>query len=161
MTTTTLELSLPVVLSMFSDLLGKRVSGQETAEADLADETSFVRGVFLGENQEVGAVYFMPIGLAAATGAALVMMPAGLVKECVQERTLLPMLVDNSYEVFNVASRLINRAGGVHYKLREQVLPGQPLPADALEVVGAATQRVDLELTVDGYGSGVLTILVK
>ena len=59
MTTTTLELSLPVVLSMFSDLLGKRVTGQETAEADLSNETSLVRGIFLGNNQEVGAVYFI------------------------------------------------------------------------------------------------------
>ena len=161
MTTTLLELSLPVALSMFSDLLGKRVTGQETAEADLAQEASTVRGVFLAENQEVGAIYFMSVGLAAATGAALVMMPPGLVKECVQEKTLLPMLVDNSYEVFNVSSRLINRAGGVHYKLREQVLPGAVLPSDAAEVLDGATQRVDLELTVEGYGSGVLTILVK
>lgn len=161
MTTTTLELSLPVVLSMFSDLLGKRVTGQETAEADLSNETSLVRGIFLGNNQEVGAVYFMNVGLAAATGAALVMMPPGLVKESVQEKTLLPMLVDNSYEVLNVSSRLINRAGGVHYKLREQLMPGQPLPADAAELIGAASQRVDLELTVDGYGGGVLSILVK
>ncbi|MCC6435878.1 MAG: hypothetical protein IT196_12665 [Acidimicrobiales bacterium] len=149
------------MLSMFSDLLGKRVTGQETAEADLANEATLVRGIFLGENQEVGAVYFMNVGLAAATGAALVMMPAGLVKESVQDKTLLPMLVDNSYEVLNVASRLINRAGGVHYKLREQLLPGVPLPADAAELLTAASQRVDLELTVDGYGSGVLSILVK
>ncbi len=160
MTTTTLELSLPVALSMFTDLVGKKVSGQETDAVDLSNEGSLVRGIYLADGGAPGALFLMDVQIAAAAGAALVMMPVGLVKESVQEKNLLPMLVDNTYEVLNVASRLVNRAGGVHYKLREQVLPGQPLPADAAELVTAATQRTDLQLTVDGYGTGVLTILV-
>jgi hypothetical protein len=159
MTTIALELSLPVALSMFSDLLGKRVTGQETAAVDLADEGARVRGVYQCEGR-AGAVYLMDVSLAASIGAALVMMPAGLVEECVQAQALPPMLVDNTHEVLNVASRLINRAGGAHYKLREQVLPGQPLPEDAASVLSDASLRTDLQLTVEGYGSGLLTILV-
>lgn len=160
MTTTTLELSIPVALSLFSDLVGRKVTGQEIDPVDLGNETTLVRGVFIGPD-DAAALYLMDVQLAAAAGAALVMMPAGLVKECVQERNLLPMLVDNSYEVLNVTSRLINRAGGIHYKLREQILPGQPLPEDVAGVVESADQRTDLQLTVEGYGSGTLTILVK
>ncbi|MFN0026265.1 MAG: hypothetical protein ACKV2O_03610 [Acidimicrobiales bacterium] len=160
MAVATLELSLPVALSLLSDLVGKKVTGQEAAAVDLAAETSFVRGTYLGDLQPA-ALFYMDVGLAASLGAALVMMPAGLVKESVQEKNLLPMLIDNSYEVLNVISRFINRAGGVHYKLREQVLPGQPLPADFAEVADGASERVDLALNVDGYIGGVLTILVK
>ena len=159
MSIATLELSLPVALSMFSDLVGKRVTGQETAEVDLSGEGGLVRGVYECDGR-AGALYLMDVSLAASIGAALVMMPAGVVKESVQEKTLLPTLVDNTHEVLNVASRLINRAGGAHYKLREQVLPGQALPEDATAVLTQVTLRTDLELTVDGYGGGVLTILV-
>lgn len=160
MAVSTLELSLPVALSLLSDLVGKKVTGAETDAVDLSADTTFVRGTYLG-NLEPASLFFMDVSLAASLGAALVMMPAGLVKESVQEKNLLPMLVDNSYEVFNVISRFINRAGGVHYKLREQVLPGQPLPADFAGVVDAASERVDLALSVEGYAGGVLTILVK
>lgn len=160
MSTTTLGLSLPVALSLLSDLVGKRVTGQETDPADLSNEVAMVRGVYVGDG-EPAALFVMDVALAASLGAALVLMPAGLVKECVQEKGLLPMLVENSYEVLNVVSRLINRAGGVHYKLREQTLSGQPLAADAADILTSASRRVDLALSVDGYSNGVLSILVK
>ncbi|MEZ5260450.1 MAG: hypothetical protein R2755_01420 [Acidimicrobiales bacterium] len=56
-----------------------------------------------------------------------------------------------------MASRLISRAGGV--RLAGDRYCNQPLPADALEVVGAAAAGGS-GLTVDGYGNRVL-ILVK
>lgn len=160
MSTTTLGLSLPVALSLLSDLVGKKVTGQETDPADLSNEVAMVRGVYLGDG-EPAALLVMDVGLAASLGAALVLMPAGLVKQCVQEKGLLPMLVENSYEVLNVVSRLITRAGGVHYKLREQTLSGQPLAADAADILRSASRRVDLALSVEGYSNGVLSILVK
>ncbi len=161
MATLTLELSLPVVLSMFSDLVGKKVSGTEIEPTpiDVAETERTVRAVFVNEAGP-GAIYLVDLELAAAWAASLVMMPAGLVKECLSEKTLLPGLSDNTFEVVNVASRLVNRAGGTHYRLREQVLPGQPLPEDAAGLLEEHTMRTDLQLTVEGYGSGKLTILV-
>lgn len=160
MSTATIELSLPVALSMFSDLVGKKVTGAEVEPGPLDGEMTTVRGVFVANGEAPGALYVIDLELAAAMGAALVMMPAGLVKESVSDKALFPALVDNTFEVLNVASRLINRAGGTHYKIREQVLPGAELPADARPVVDGYSQRADLRLTVDGYGTGTLTILV-
>jgi hypothetical protein len=155
----TLELSVPVALSMFSDLVGRKVTGTEAEPRSLDATEDTVRGVFIADGAAPGALYLLDIELAAALGASLVMMPAGLVKESVSDKALVPGLVDNCFEVLNVASRLVNRAGGVHYKLREQVLPGAPVPTDAAGIVDEHTQRIDLELSVDGYGSGRLVIL--
>jgi hypothetical protein len=160
MTTATLELSLPVALSMFSDLVGKKVTGTDCEPGELAGADATLRGVFVADAQAQGALYLIDLELAAALGAALVMMPAGLVRESVSDKALVPALVENCFEVLNVASRLVNRAGGVHYKLREQVLPGAALPEDAAGVLDGHTQRVDLELSVEGYGGGRLVILV-
>lgn len=159
MATATLEMSLPVALSMFSDLVGKKVSGEEIEEYAI-DSDTMVRGVFIANGEAPGAVYLLDLELAAALGAALVMMPAGLVKESVQDKAMFPGLVDNSFEVLNVMSRLVNRAGGIHYKIREQVLTGVALAPDAAAVVENHTQRIDLKLSVDGYGSGRLTIVI-
>lgn len=160
MSTATLELSLPVVLSLFTDLIGRTVRGDETAPADSSTAERTLRAVFVRSGEGPAALYAIDVELAAAMSAALVMMPPALVQDCVRDGALHPMLVDNAFEVCNVGARLVNRAGGTHYKLREQVLPGASLPADAAHLVAEATQRIDLELTVQGYGSGVLTILV-
>lgn len=160
-TTTALELSLPIVLSMFGDLVGRRVTGTESDPLELDEATTLpmVRGVFQADGGAPGALYLMDLELAAAVGAALVMMPAGLVKESVADKALFPSLVENTFEVLNVTSRLINRAGGTHYKIREQVLPGAALPEDAVAVLSEAGRRADLRLTVEGYGTGRLTIV--
>lgn len=160
MTAATLELSLPVALSMFSDLVGRKVTGTESDPGPLDDLDFTVRGVFVADGAVAGALYILDLELAAALGAALVMVPAGLVKESVSDRSFVPALAENCFEVLNVASRLVNRAGGVHYKLREQVLPGAALPEDVAAIVEDHSQRVDLELSVDGYGSGRLVILI-
>jgi hypothetical protein len=160
MTTATLELSLPVALSMFSDLVGKKVTGTECEPRALDGAEATLRGIFVAGGQAPGALYLLDLELAAALGAALVMMPAGLVRESVSDKALVPALGENCYEVFNVSSRLVNRAGGVHYKLREQVLPGAPLPEDAAGILDGHSQRIDLELSVEGYGGGRLVILV-
>lgn len=161
MSTATLELSLPVALSLFTDLVGRKVTGEEVEPVDLADADRTLRAVFLHDAVEPGALYVFDLELAAAMGAALVMTPPALVQDCVRAGELHPMLAENVYEVCNVASRLVNRAGGTHFTLREQVLPGTPLPADAAEVAEQPAQRIDLDLDVAGYGRGVLTILVR
>lgn len=161
MTTTTFELSLPVVLSLFSDLLGKAVTGSETDPVEHPDDRAEVRAVYLANDDRPGALYFMNLELAAAAAAALVMMPVGLVGQSVQDGTLHPALAENSFEVFNVISRLISRAGGERYTLRDQVLPGDALPEDATDLRRSASRRIDLSLRVEGYGSGVLSIFVR
>jgi hypothetical protein len=160
MTTATLELSLPVALSMFTDLLGRKVTGSDCDARSLDPADATVRGVFMADGEVPGALYLVDLELAAAMAAALVMMPAGLVKESVSEKTHIAGLAENSFEVLNVASRLVNRAGGVHYKLREQILPGASLPEDVAPMLEAPSQRIDLDLTVEGYGSGRLVILI-
>lgn len=163
MTTATLELSLPIVLSMFGDLVGRQVTGTETDPVQLDEDStaSMVRGVFQADGGAPGALYLMDLELAASVGAALVMMPAGLVKESVADKALFPALVDNTFEVLNVTSRLINRAGCTHYKIREQVLPGAALPEDAVAVLTDPSRRVDLHLQVAGYGAGRFTIVTS
>ena len=92
MTTATLELSLPVALSMFSDLVGKKVSGTESEPAALDRADATLRGVFVADNTAPGALYLLDLELAASLGAALVMMPAGLVREGVGDRALVGAL---------------------------------------------------------------------
>lgn len=160
MTTATLELPVSMVLSLFTDLVGRKVTGEVSGSPLDAEGTAVVQGIYTTDDGTPAALYIVELELAAALGAALVMMPAGLVRECVQGATLLPGLGDNVFEVLNVGTRLLHRSSVVHVKLREQVLVGDPLPDDAASLLAECSRRTDFDLRVEGYGAGRFAILV-
>jgi hypothetical protein len=160
MTTATLELPISMVTSLFTDLVGRKVSGEVAPPVAGGATGATVHGVYTTDDGTPAALCVVDLELAASLGAALVMMPVGLVRECVQDATLLPGLGDNVFEVFNVASRLLNRSGTKHVRLREQVLVGGVLPEDAASLLTDCSRRTDFDLRVDGYGAGRFSILV-
>jgi len=156
----TLPLPATTVGRLFGELLNRDVTATEAAPSDLADTTGRVRAVYRCGDR-IGAVYLLDVELAAAFAAALVMLPAGLVKESAASGQLAPVLGENCFEVLNVATQLVNRPGGAHHRLVEQILPGSPTPADVAGLFEAASARIDLRLSVEGYGAGVLTVVVR
>jgi len=153
-------LSLPVALRLLSDLVSRPVTGQEIGPVSLADETVLLRGVFL-DGRTPAALFLLDVRLAASLAAALVMLPPDVVEDCARARSLPPALLEHHLEVVNVCSRLINRAGGPPYRLIGQLAPGEPTPSEVQDVLVLARERIDLRLTVEGYGTGVFTILVR
>ena len=156
----TLQLPTTTVGRLFGELLNRDVTVAEVGPTDLADTTGRVRAVYR-RGEQIGAVYLLDVELAAALAAALVMLPAGLVRESASSGQLAEVLGENCFEVLNVATQLVNRSGGPHHRLVEQILPGSPTPADVAGLLEAASSRIDLRLSIDGYGAGVLTIAVR
>ena len=160
MPATTLPLPATTVGRLFGELLNRDVLVADSGPTDLADTTGRVRAVYRS-GERIGAVYLLDVELAAALAAALVMLPAGLVRESASSGQLAPILGENCFEVLNVATQLVNRPGGPHHRLVEQILPGEPTPADVAGLLEAASARIDLRLSVEGYGAGVLTVVVR
>ena len=63
-------------------------------------------------------------------------------------------------EVANVAASLFNADGGPHLKLREVVTTAQALPAGLSEMAARASERIDLEVNITGYGQGQMSVLL-
>ena len=101
----------------------------------------------------------------AGVGAALALIPPSMVQEAVKSGKPSEMILENAYEVFNVASSLFNTMSDA---TKDEV------SAFSREVIGALTigpldpklaaklakplARVDYDINITGYPDGKLTV---
>jgi hypothetical protein len=116
--------------------------------------------VYAADDGAAMALIACDIRFATYMGAALAMVPADVANECIDDETLSSELAENFHEIMNIAARCFNYASGsTHVKLAELLVNGAPPPDSVMALLANATQRMDLEAEVPGYGSGRLTII--
>jgi hypothetical protein len=157
MSTITLPASL-TIRNLLEDLLGRDVTVSVANPPVTADLVRIFGAVYTDTSSKMVAVIGLELPLAAYSGAALGLMPAGGAQDCVDEGTLSPVLVENVAELCNVLTSLFNHEGGPHVKLYKVYAPPQPLPADAQALLLALGNRVDLSVEVARYGKGRMSI---
>jgi hypothetical protein len=101
----------------------------------------------------------MDLPLSAWVGAAIGLVPFRGAQGCVEDGELTPMVRDNLYEVLNVLSSVLNRPGASHQKLYAMHEPGSLPPADVMSWAKVVVGRLDLAVSVAGYGSGALGLV--
>jgi hypothetical protein len=67
---------------------------------------------------------------------------------------------DNLYEVLNIFSALFNKPGTPHLKIQSMYPPGEAPPLDLGVMLKSLGMRLDLEVTVAGYGSGKIAVVL-
>jgi hypothetical protein len=68
------------------------------------------------------------------------------------------MIGENAIEVCNVLASLINQEGAARLKLDSTFLPGNTPPNDAIARLLALGRRLDVNVDIGGYGSGLLSL---
>lgn len=99
-------------------------------------------------------------GFLASSGAALALIPAGVVAECMKTGKPTEAMLENAYEVLNVGASLFNEIDEttLHVKL-EQLTPfAQVAPGLAAKLAKPAA-RLDLLVTIPGYPEGKLSLI--
>jgi len=147
------------VRSLIEDLIGR---GLELQDADpvSAKPTDLV-SVYVTDSVAIAAVAVIDLAGAARIGGALSMLPRGGVDDAIAAKALTDTLRENCYEVMNVLSAAFNVEGAPHVRLYEMYGPNGDIPPDVAEVSKVLGSRMDVELTVAGYGAGHLTIIIK
>ncbi len=143
------------------DLLGlifDGVSVKPGAKLDVAAKADSYFGVYVTDDGAPAALCGCDLQFAANTASALSMLPPGAAKESVKSKNLTPVMLANLHEVMNICTRLILREDSPHVRLRE-VCAVAALPADAAALLGSAKRRVDLQIDIAKYGSGVLCVI--
>ena len=97
--------------------------------------------------------------LARALGGALGMRPAAQVLSSSGDPELAAILVNDAREVLNMMVRAFHDAGSVHVRLGEATFPPAPRLADVVALDAAPGLRMDLTVTVQGFGQGRLSLL--
>ena len=148
------------VRDMLTGLVGKPVAVNPGAPVTPSPERPVAVAVYVDPGMAVNALCLMDLGASAYTGGALALLPPGGCQDAVEEdRELSGMLVEALHEVVNVLSALFNIPGAPHSKLHKLYAAGGDLPGD-IEGMLAAFNRIDLDVEVQGYGKGSLSLVI-
>ena len=99
------------------------------------------------------------VAFVASTGAALAMFPLGPVTEAIKSGKPDAVLVENAYEVLNVASSLFNEVEGTTVHVKVQKLVIGPLAPELLKRIAKPTSRLDMDIAIPGYPNGKLSFI--
>lgn len=161
MSTGTVPLPAPKdVRDVIAGLVGKQVTVSLGAPVTPAPDRPVAVAVYVDPQMAVNALCLMDLGAAAYTGGSLALLPPGGCQDAVEEDgELSGMLLEALHEVVNVLAALFNTPGAPHSKLHKLYAPGADLPGD-IEGMLAAFNRIDLDVEVQGYGKGSLSLVI-
>ena len=78
----------------------------------------------------------------------------------VAEKSPSPDVLANFYEVLNIASSLFNRDNLPHVRITTLTGPGEALTEPAAGVSRKLVERLDLDISIKGYGTGRLAFVL-
>jgi hypothetical protein len=143
-------------------LLGLQVTVDRAPRMDLRAPAVAVVGQLVREaDGALGAACVANLELAAVLGAALTTMPPVVVERSVQQGGFdVSTLIGNFEDVLNVATQLFNCADTPRLTLGAVIVLPDELPPDTARLLAGGSARRDLEVTVEGYGTGQLSVVV-
>lgn len=123
-------------------------------------------GVIVGEyvSEEMGsnALIALDLPLAAYLGAALALIPAGGAEASLEDGYLSDSLLDNTYEVLNIAASLFNKEGAPHLRIGPLYDTTRALmPKEIDSWLSGYVPRLDAVVNVHGYGQGCIAVLLR
>ena len=116
-----------------------------------------VVAVFVTDKLGTGAAVACDLPLAAYAGAALGLVPLPRAQEAIDDGVLPEDLTENFAEFVNVMASVFNGPEAPHLKLYKVHAVGEKLPTDVASSLGYVVRRLDLQVTVQGYGAGRLS----
>jgi two-component system chemotaxis response regulator CheY len=146
----------PTVASVLEGLLRRGVTVAPTDPPRREVARTVAR--YVNAQGEDVAVCIAEIAFAAATGAALSLAPAATAAEWANAGVLTEAIAQNFYEVANVLAAVAN-PGGARCTLAEVMLLADFEQPPNHEELSASPHQVNLEATIDGYGSGRLALI--
>ncbi len=150
-----------LIKDVIDGLLGKEVS---VAPADALTPPDSVGGaiaVYIDDSDHLGAVAGWDLALAANVGAAVALVPAGAAADAIEEQYLPENLLENLSEVSNVLASVFQIPGNPHLRLSQMYRPINSADNDAVNLLYALGNRIDLKVDVPNYGSGRLAVSMR
>jgi hypothetical protein len=144
------------IASLFEELLGRDCTGK-SAPIPKVDPKTFCVAEFHDSNAAIVAVACCDIPCGGSLAAALTVLPAVSVDDCVKAKALDETMTSNLYEVFNVLAAIFPQVGGPRVVLKKMISDGV-LPPAVEAVLAKPSARVELDLGVTGYKTGKFAV---
>lgn len=124
------------------------------------DATGGAIGLYVDDKNKPRALCGWSVGAAAHAGCSFALLPSNQAEKIVKDRYLPDDCVEAVYELSNVMASALAEEGNPHVKLSELYHPAAAAPNEFLKIMYEAHPRMDFELDVPGYGSGLFSIVV-
>lgn len=125
------------------------------AEDEAAPQPPLASALFQTDEPVLQVLVRADLPLAASLAAALSVVPAAAVKECVASKAMDASLQDNFGEVMNVLSRFLSM-GGRPFRLGPVTCPPAAPAAELAPLVDGSDERRIFHVEVPGYAAGRL-----
>lgn len=118
-------------------------------------------GTYADDDRRTVAIVAMEAPLAARVAGALALVTPQLIEERLVSGGLWGQQFDDICEVFNILAVLFNTDGAPHVRLSTvyETLRTFP-PMDVVAWLAGDRPRVDVDVTVKGYGGGTVAVVV-
>jgi hypothetical protein len=144
---------------LIEDLVGRSV---DLKDGDpVPAKTTNIYAVYVNNKLATCAVVVVNLELGARIGGALGMLPKGGVDDAIAERDMPEMMRDCCYEVLNVFASVFNVGNAQHVRLYEMYGPTGVVPKDIQQFGAVLGNRVDVRLSIAGYGDGLMSVVVR
>ena len=139
-------------------LLGRPVDLQDAEPWAPPPGVAMIAAEFHDDTDRLAATAVVDVPLGVFLAAAIGLLPPGGAQDMAEDGELTAMLAENLYEVLDVTSSVFNRPGAPHVRLTQMHGPGDPPPREIVSWLSSPVGRLDLDVDVSGYGSGVLVL---
>ena len=147
------------VRDMLAGLVGRNVTVSPGAPVTPAPKRPVAVAVYVATDMSVNALCLLDLGAAAYIAGGLALLPPGGCQDSVEEGELSALQLEALHEVVNVLSALYNVAGAPHSRLHKLYAPGEEVAGDLAGML-AGYNRIDLDVEIQGYGKGSLSLVV-
>ena len=119
-----------------------------------------VLGLYRKEEKHLGGLAIGDRYFSNYIGASLTRMPAEGARSDGRQSVVTETILENVGEVFNVLTSTLNARGAPHLTLHQTRKDSMPLAGPLGKIVGVAPNRIDLQVSVPGYGKGTFTLIL-
>jgi hypothetical protein len=148
------------VRDLLGDMLGRDVTVAPCDPFTPNVGDNHATAVYVDDQGRVAVLTTLDLPLSVWVGASIGLVPAGGAADQVEDGELTQAVKDNLFEVLNIFSALFNKPNAPHLKIQSLYPPGEVPPLDLGVMLKSLGMRLDLEVTVAGYGSGKIAAVL-
>lgn len=143
-------------------LVGRGSAASKVTPTEIQPNGAHVIAAYNDANGSLAALALADLHFAAGTGAALGMIPANAAQEAAEAGELPETLLENYQEVANIMTSMLNSPNSPHLKLdKVWTSTDASIPPTVWEAIENPSKRREFAVTIEGYGSGRIGVIIR
>lgn len=147
-----------LVARILTGILGKQVTVAKAPPMDLKARAPRIYGVYQDREKPITCVCVCDLPLSVYAGGAMLTFPACTINDSLRAGKLEEGLLETVPEILNICAQFFNDYGRQVFQQLHTTEDG--LQPEARTVLSSPAARLDLNITIAGYGSGQMAVFL-